>query len=49
MNQDTRHTATTRAARGPAALPTDPDDLRNMARKDRNWKRFRRSRYRQSD
>lgn len=49
MNQDTRHTPTTRAGRGPAALPTDRDDLHNMARKDRSWKRFRRDRYRQSD
>lgn len=48
-NQDGRHDPQIRGSRRTSTLPTDWDDLHNATRKDRNWKRFRRSRYRQSD
>lgn len=44
-NQDRRDVPPARASRRPAALPTDWDDVHNQSRKDRNWKRFRQTRY----
>lgn len=48
-NQHARYDPLIRPQRGSSSLPTDWDDLHNGSRKDRNWKRFRRTKYRQSD
>lgn len=48
-NQDGRHDPLIRGRRHASRLPTDWDDPEKATRKDRNWKRFRPSRYRQSD